>query len=321
MEYVLRKCAAKLVLFVIVCSSSALAQTKHEFHQTFAVSIAEPVRLRVELLQGDTEIAYSREGEVTVSASQVSDGNASAGVLANVVSVTAVGNQIEIRQNQAVDTSASAAKIAYRIDVPYRTEVFLAVKSGKQTITGIMGPVSAEVNEGDIRVSYVSKAVLAHAERGNLDLQVIGEHIEAMVERGSISCSRAAQGVRAEAWDGNISLMRVGPSQVRVRHGAGKIDVAGVSGTLIASTDAGSLHVRAVPHDDWQLSSESGEIGIELPAGLGFDLDAMTNSGEVVVARDDFNTPSATVRQLNQKVNAGGRRIEVRSKSGRIAVS
>ena len=97
--------------------------------------------------------------------------------------------------------------------------------------------------------------------------------------------------------------------------------MGGVRGTVVASTDAGGLHVKAVPHDNWRLSSVSGAIRIELPPIARFDLDVMTNSGELVIGRDDLSKPTAGVRQLNQRVNGGGKRIEVRSESGRIVVS
>src|SRR5262249_52325426 len=138
--------------------------------------------------------------------------------------------------------------ISYRIDVPYRTEVQSSLSSGKQTITGVMGPINALADRGDIRISYVAKAVSAETGKGSLFLEVIGERANVAARAGSISCLRIAQGVNAETGDGDISLTVVGPSEARVRQGAGRIDAGGVRGTLIASTDAGDLHVKGVPH-------------------------------------------------------------------------
>jgi DUF4097 and DUF4098 domain-containing protein YvlB len=313
---------ANFAVVVIVYCASALTQTTHEFHQTIATSIAQPVSLKVELLEGDLEIAYSREGKVSVYAvGQAATGSVPVDFLASLLSITSAENRIEIRQQRSEDTFPSRIKITYRIDVPYWTEVSSLVKSGKQTITGIMGPVSAEVNNGDLRVSYIAKTVVAHATAGNLDLQVIGDRVEANTGRGNISCSRTAQGVSAETGDGDISLMVVGPSEAKVRQGSGRVDAGGVRGTLIASTDDGDLHVKAVPHDNWRLSSVSGAIRLELPLFSSFDLDAMTNFGELVIGRDDLFKPNAEVRQFTQRVNGGGKRVEVRSKSGRIVVS
>jgi len=311
------------VLFVIACGTLALAQAGRDLHQTIAVSVAPPVALNIELSEGDLQIAYSREGEVSVSAlaQAVDDANIPADSISALVSVKALGNQIEIRERTSRETSRSRIKITYRIDVPYRTEVRSFVKIGKQTITGIMGPVTAETNDGDLKVSYVSKGVVAHAVTGNLDLQVIGEHVEATTGRGNISCSRAAQGVSAKTRDGDISLMVVGPSEARVTHGVGRVDVGGVRGALVASTDAGDLHVKAVPHDGWQLSSVSGPVRVELPPAAKFDLNALTDSGTFGIGRDDLQKPDAGVRNLTQRVNGGGKQIEVRTESGRIVVN
>jgi DUF4097 and DUF4098 domain-containing protein YvlB len=314
---------ARLVLFVIACSSLASAQAGREFHQTFAVSVAQPVVLNIELSEGNLQVTYSREGEVSVSAlGQVADdANIPAAFISSQFSVKALGNQIEIREQPSNGTSQNRTKIDYWIAVPYRTEMHSFVKSGKQSITGIMGPVTAETNDGDLKVSYVSKGVVAHAVAGNLDLQVIGEHVEAKTGRGNISCSRAAQGVRAETGDGDISLMVVGTSEAKVSRGIGRIDAGGLRGTLVASTDAGDLRVKAIPHDDWQLSSASGTVRVELPPTSKFDLNALTDSGAFGIGRDDLQKPNAGVRILTQRVNGGGKRIEVRTESGRIVVN
>jgi DUF4097 and DUF4098 domain-containing protein YvlB len=310
----------QFVLFVIAFCGSALTQVAREFHQSVSVSIAQPVSLDIELPEGDLQVAYRREGEVLISLQITADSNVRADFSTNLLSVTRAGNQINIRQH-SFDITPDRIRISYRIDVPYRTEVHSFVNSGKQTITGIMGPVSANANNGDLNISYVSKAVVAHAGTGNLDLQVIGDHVEASTGRGNISCSRAAQGVSAETGNGDISLMVVGPSQAEVKQGGGRIDAGGIRGTLVASTDAGAMHVKAVPRDDWRLSSVSGTIRLELPPVANFDLDAMTASGDFTIMRDDLQKPDAGARRFSQRANGGGKRIEIRTESGRIVVS
>jgi len=311
------------LLAVLACSQSdlCLAQRGTQWHKAIAVSITEPVILDLHLLQSDLQIAYAHEGEVLISAQvQPNDaGDVTMDFLSDALAVAADGNTIEIRQRDA--EIVRKLNVSYRISVPYRTEVRSSLRSGKQTITGVMGPINAHADRGDIHISYVAKAVLAQTGIGNLSLEVIGERAKVAAGVGNISCARIAQGVNAETGDGDISLMVVGPSEAKVRQGAGRIDVGGVRGTLTASTDAGDLHVKAVPHDNWQLSSVSSTIRIELPLASRFDLDVMTDSGELVIGRDDLPKPSAGVLQFNQKANGGGKRIEARSKSGRIVVS
>src|SRR5215471_4099277 len=115
-------CLAKFALFIIAYSASAPAQMTREFHQTIATSIAQPVNLKVQLFEGDLEIAYSREGEVSVYAlSQGTEANVRVDFLASTLSVTSDGNHVEIRQQRFLETPSSQIKIAYRIEVPYRT--------------------------------------------------------------------------------------------------------------------------------------------------------------------------------------------------------
>jgi hypothetical protein len=78
--------------------------------------------------------------------------------------------------------------------------------------------------------------------------------------------------------------------------------------------------MKAMPHDDWLLNSASGNIRIELPPGARFDFDAATKDGEILVDRDDVQRPNAEVHSLYQKANGGGKRIELRTNSGKIVI-
>src|SRR5215468_1405728 len=240
--------------------------------------------------------------------------------LAAPISVEQDGNHVQVRSPSGAGSAVDKIRIACRIDVPYRTEVHSVVDNGKQTITGIMGPVKTRTKKGDIKVSYISKGALAEADSGDLDLEVIGARVEARTGAGAISCIRALQGVDAETGDGGIVLMVVGASRATVKKGTGRVEVGAARGGLVGSTARGDLRVKATPHDDWRLSSVSGSIRVELPPAARFEVDATTNSGEVLINRDDIERPNASVRNLRQKVNGGGNRIEAHTESGKIII-
>ncbi len=284
-----------LVLFLASSVGAGAGQVSREFHRTLGVSLAEAVSLQLDLLDGDLRIAYARDGEVSIS--------------------------VSAQSAFSIDPDSANLKLAYAIDVPYRTEVHASVGHGKQTITGIMGPVNAEVGDGDVDLSYVSLGVSAQARTGNLSFEVVCGRIEAHTGQGNITCLRAPRGINAETQDGDISLAVVGASTAVVKSGHGRIDAGGVRGELLASTSAGDLHVKAIPHEDWQLSSRSGTVRIELPPASSFDLDAMSDSGGVVIARDDLDKTTVGDRWLKRKANGGGKRVQVRTESGRIVVS
>jgi len=299
----------------------ATAATGTEFHRTLTVSPAEVVRLDIDLQNGDLGILYGRDGKVEISAfaAGVSATNSDTG-LPGVLQVEQTGNQITIRDAAKPEYPDERMKIVYRIDVPYRTEVTSKLERGKQGITGIMGPVKAVTGKGDITAAYISSGVLAEVESGDLDLQVIGEHVEAKARSGNISCARLPQGVSAQTGDGDITLMVIGSSTAIVDKGSGRIEIGGAKGSLLGSTDSGELHIRAVPHGDWQLTSASGSIRIELPPVARFDLDASTKSGEFQIDREDCVKPMRDAHQFQQTLGGGGEAIRIQTESGKIVI-
>jgi Putative adhesin len=313
---------AVVAIASLVCIQMSFAQVTAEFHQTLMVTVTEPVMLDVEIPSGELQILYGRDGQVSISGAVKASADAKLddNFLSAVLTIEQIGNHITIRRLPNPAVPEEGISVFYRIDVPYRTEVTSRLNRGKQNISGILGPVKASTGKGDIKVSYVSKGLQVQVDHGDLDLQVIGEHVEATARSGNISCTRIAQGVNAEAGDGDITLMVVGQSTATVKKGTGRIDVGGARGTFVGSTDGGDLHIKAIPHDDWQLRSASGSVHVDLPPVAKLELDVSTNSGALQVDRVDIAKPDSDTHHLHQEVNGGGKRIEVHTESGRIVI-
>ena len=309
-----------VAIMCVVSVHSVAAQSIDQYHRTFAVSLAEPVSLDVDVPNGEIQVLYSHDGQVSVTATAkpTSIGGRNPN-LAESIALDQDGNHIKLRHAPNSSPDSFLNGILYRIDVPYRTAVSAKVRDGKLTVTGVMGPVNASTGRGDINASYISKEVVADAGSGNLDLQVIGARVGAKTGNGNITCSRANQGVSAETQDGDITLMVVGPSTAKVETGSGRINIGGARGSLLAETNAGELHVKAVPQGEWQLHSKSGNVRVELPSGAKFDFDATSGSGEISVSRDDAK-PSSDSHQVHEAVNGGGARIQMSTDNGRIAI-
>lgn len=310
-------------LALVMVASLALGQRKStsEFQRTLPVTKAEPVVLKIEIISGDVEVLYNRDGQVSIAGFAQADGDS--GLDDNYFSASLTleqaGNHITLRHS---DTGAVQGKIKvrYRIDVPYRTEVVSMVNRGKQSIRGVLGPVAAKAGIGDIKASYISRELQAEVESGNVDLQVIGEHVEARTNRGNITGERLSEGINARSGDGDVSLIVVGPSTVVVEKGNGRIEVGGARGALTCSTAGGDLHVQAVPHGYWKLNSASGAVRLDLPPVANFDLDLSVDSGEIQFERDDLSKSPSDVHRVSQRVGGGGGPIEVHTRSGRITI-
>ncbi len=310
-----------IAMALLAWAQSSSAQTMGDFHRTLTVTSAETVMLEVDVAVGELQVSYGRDGEVSIAASVGSSVPAGIadGYFSRVLSIEQSGNHIKIRTSvpPAHEERISAL---YRIDVPYRTQLTSKIDSGKQVITGLLGPVNAVTNKGDIKAAYISNTFEGHAGTGNLDLQVIGGHVGAITDSGNISCMRLPQGVSAETGEGDITLMVVGPSTAVVKKGTGRINVGGARGSLTGSTDKGDIYLKAIPHEDWQLSSASGDIRLELPPSAKFELEASTKTGALQFDRDDITRPEADVLQTRQAINGGGKRIAVHTESGRIVI-
>jgi putative adhesin len=298
----------------------SLCQAARNFHQTVNVTPSEIVTLDVDLPNGELEICYGREGQVSVSAfaktpeTRRGDDNSSS----PLVDVAQHGNHMIIRHAPSSDDADSPSRVSYRIDVPYRTEVTSKLETGRQSITGLLGPVLAVTKKGSITVAYVSKDVQARDETGNLDIQVIGGVVDAETSEGNVFCQRVSGGVRAKTRNGDITLTVVGPSSAAVDKGNGRIVVGGARGSLEASTDNGDLEIKATPRDAWNLRSISGNVHLELPPAASFELEASTETGKLDLDRDDVGPWDVKALQFHQNLNGGGKRVVVHTVSGAI---
>ncbi len=298
----------------ILCSADTA-----EFHKTLSVSNAESVKLSLDIQDGEVEVAYSRDGEVAVSAfAQSSAQNKiDEAYFRMSLSIEQVGNRITIQQTPNFVYREGELRLRYRVDVPYRTEVTSSVKHGTQRVRGVTGPVDLRGN-GDASVAYVSQSATVELERGSVDLQMVGDHVSAHTGAGNITAERLPKGIRAETADGDIKLMVVGASEAIVRSGSGRIEVGGARDTLSANTESGDLRVQAVPHADWTLRSNSGSIRLELPPHASFDLDASTASGKLQFERDDLPAIAPDTLSFSQKVNGGARKVAAHTEKGTI---
>jgi hypothetical protein len=272
--------------------------------KTLDVGIKDPVVLELAVAAGDVRIAYSRDGELglSVSAHDAAGKDISEEFTGHGLTVEQDGPRIRIRSLPDKFPQAPL-KLSYQIDVPYRTQVKAGILgAGNLTLIGITGPAMLTAAEGNIEVD-----------------DVLYNRVEARTGKGKVSCVKVRE-VYAETGSGNIVLMEDGPSRAVVKRGLGTIDAAGARGSLVASTDRGDVHVKAVLYDAWQITSGGGNIRIEMPPKTRFHLDAETGSGIIYLERDDMEKPASEIHELHQQVNGGGASVSVHSATGNIFI-
>ena len=283
-----------------------VAEDKAEFKRILMLSPTDHITLDVAVLRGDVTISYSRSGEISVfaAARAIDATNLPTDFFDSFLTVERDGSHVKVRTAASAVYASKAIKISYVINVPRWIEVNSTVQDGKQSVSGVMGPVKLIGGNGDIAVSYVTTSLAAKTDSGNIKVVRVGAAAE--VETGS----------------GNINLKDIGPASVAiVRKGTGRIEMDGVSGGFTGSTDAGELDARGGVFDNWDLKSTSGNIRIGLPSEGKFEIDAVTRAGLLSSDNGDIDVPrDSGIRECHRKVNGGGKRVSARSDTGNIVI-
>jgi DUF4097 and DUF4098 domain-containing protein YvlB len=289
------------------------------------ISVAEPLKLDIELENADITVARGSKQQVHVTATlQGQTGTSSSGPsVQSILTIENNGGLVKVRDtaDPSFRRKNGSRWIICRIDVPEKAEVKSAVQNGNLEIVGVEGPVRATTGTGNVSVSFVLKEAFAQARSGDVEIDSVYGRVSALTRDGNISCTRARAGVTAQTGDGDITLIVTGPSDAVVQHGRGKIDIRGAVDAIVASTDAGELSIKAAPHQDWRLTSVSGTIRVEMPSSARFEIDAASGKGGITVRPQDMHGVSPTANnRLVQKVNGGGKKIQLRSQNGKIIV-
>lgn len=292
------------VLIVCVISAAAIADgPKLDFKRSFEVPFTDHVILDVAVPEGDVNIAFLHAGELTISATARSDNDkpVPADFFENSLKIERDGGQIRVRFVPNPRYSTRDFKITYNIDVPNAIEVNSSVENGRQTVSGVTGPVKLLSGSGDIKAYYIATT------------------LEAKTGSGNISVIRTGGAAKVETGAGNISLKDIGPGSVAaVKKGTGRIEMDGVSGSFSGATAGGELDVKGGVYGDWELKSASGNIRILVSKEFKYDIDASTHSGQLAVHNEDIDAQGKDVREFRQKINGGGKVVRARTESGNI---
>jgi hypothetical protein len=142
------------------------------------------------------------------------------------------GNRIDIR---SILNSAGAGLVEYTILVPDNSVVSLHSSDGSLQVQGLGGDIIVETLRASVDVTKITQA--------HLHVRTFGGPVNLNAVRNSH--------VDVHSVKGDVSLRDVTGSSVRVDSGSGQITYAGDPG----------------PGGDYILTSNSGNIGVSIPAG------------------------------------------------------
>jgi Putative adhesin len=285
----------------------AAASVDGSFERTYSVTGA--VDLAVENHSGDISIRGGPPGTVTIRGKIHvgehwfrGDHRADVDSIEKDPPIRQSGNSIRIDYLSDHDIS-----VDYEITAPPDTSLRMNDGSGNQEVEGLRGTIDLETGSGDVRLrDIVSSRVSLHDGSGEIVAQEIS---------GPLT---------AEAGSGNVRLEEKGEGDVRIRTGSGDIDVRGVRGALRVESGSGDAEISGTNTGTWEVRTGSGNVDLTLPAEAAFDLDATTNSGNIVTERAISMTVQGDLRKsqhtVRGKVAGGGPLLKVHSGSGDIRI-
>ena len=303
---VARSLAVLLSLF-LAASLHVAASVQGSFERTLKVT--GPVDLEVLTRSGDISVSSGPAGTVIIRGKIhvghdwfTGDRQAAVSEIEKNPPIRQDGDSVHIDYLNVHDIS-----VDYEITAPADTRVRTHSGSGDQSIEGLHANLDLESGSGDMRLRDLDGEIHLHAGSGD---------VEAREVSGPFT---------AETGSGDIRLDAKGGGDVHVHTGSGNVELRGVNGGLQAETGSGDVSVIGVQSGTWEIRASSGNVEIELPNDAGFDLDATTGSGEVVLGRPVTMIVQGRVggrrRSINGKVAGGGPRLTVHTGSGDIRIN
>ena len=279
-------------LFTLISAVMATAAPRPEVHGSFSrtFQVTGPVNLQVTNGSGDVTVRTGSSTTVEIHAKIHAGENWTSGVSAeNRVHeiesnppLEQDGNTIRVRQIE--HERGQSISIDYEITAPAETQLNSRTGSGDVTVEGISGPIEAQTGSGDVKMSAVHGNVTAQTGSGDTKFD----------------------GVEAE--------------RVEIKTGSGDVELHDLHCALEARTGSGDIRAEGNPTGAWRLNTGSGEIKLSLPSGLGFDLEARSQSGDVNSGLPITVQGTLGRGELRGKVRGGGVPVEVQTGSGDISI-
>jgi DUF4097 and DUF4098 domain-containing protein YvlB len=162
----------------------------------------------------------------------------------------------------------SGVAVDYRLTVPHGTILTVKSVSGDVVVRNVKGETRTETVNGNVEIEQAGRLAAAKSVSG--DVRIVSGSDDAEVTASSVSGTVVARGIKARSLEagtvsGDVLLENVACARARVHSVSGNVEYAGT----------------VDPHGRYELKSHSGDVRLVLGSAAGFEVDAMTFSGEV----------------------------------------
>ncbi len=178
----------------------------------------------------------------------------------------------------------------------------LAIESGHGNVevVGVRGSLRVETAHGRVDVESVTGPVYVRTERGRVDIDHVLGDVDVETERGH---------VEIEDVEGRVSAVAV----------SADIQIEEVKGAVVARSTRGSIDVEFSGAPMGEIETERGDIVVEVPRGVGFELAAHTGRGRIDIGDGDNGVKRFSRRNfVRWREEWRARRTELRRQGDRL---
>lgn len=200
--------------------------------------------------------------------------------------------------------------------------VKLGTSGGDITFSDIRGIIKAGTSGGDIQGDSVSDTSSLATSGGDIQLERADMDLQVATSGGDIEVGEVGGELKAATSGGNIEVMGA-RGDVEVSTSGGDILLERMEGFVEARTSGGDMEIEFAPgnHHGGELATSGGDLSVLLPRGVGFDLDADADGGEV---RTDLSVETEGRRyddRLRGTIAGGGNLLKLRNSRGEILIA
>ena len=267
----------------------ASAEATESFSRT--VRLPRGGTFELQNLNGDITVNGGGGNEARIDAMKrargITEQNARAVLSAIRIEVTERAGNVEVRTVQP-RMNPGLSTVDYMVTLPSGTNVVVRSASGRLRLQNISGEVRAQSANGDVSALALKRIRALRSASGNIDV-TDSEADEFNVD--TLLGNVIIKNLKARLLDlhtvtGNVQLLDVATERAVLQSMAGNLEYAG----------------RLLRRGRYQLQTHGGNIRIIPGGNPGFDLEAMTVSGDV---RSDF-----TLKLFEQPETGGRPRLQ-----------
>jgi DUF4097 and DUF4098 domain-containing protein YvlB len=199
--------------------------------------------------------------------------------------------------------------------------VKLRKTSGSVQVSSVKGSVAVEGRGDDVEISDVTGTATVNGEfSGDITFSNVGQTLRYLSTRTDLTAQQVSGRLTMDNGSLEASAVR-GPFDLTTR--AKDINLDGFSHSVKITNTDGDIQLRAaaVPRHPIEVQSNKGEIQLSIPQGSGFQINAVSQHGEV---ETDFSGPNLKVNNsgdepsITGSIGKGGPTIHLSTAYGTI---